>query len=625
MITIDNKKEKTIVLSFLLLFFIVSVFIIFNTENSFGGGDHFAHFKLANWGWKYPKLLFSHWGKPVFTILISPFAQLGINFARMYNVIAGIITAFFTWKLSKELNIKNSWVVVVLVLFTPLYFILMFTSLTEITFSLFLIISLYLFFKNKYILSVIIISFLPLIRTEGIVLFPLFIVAFILKKQWKTLPLFTVGFFLISLSGLPFHNSFWWLITEMPYKGSAADIYGHGELLHFIYRTKEILGIPIAFMFIIGLVVELTKYFRAKPVSINNQFYYLLLIPGIYFTFLAAHSYAWWKGIGNSLGLIRVIGAVTPLAALISLSGFNAILEIFSKYIRIKIILAATILLLVIDVGVTRHKYGFKMSEPQKVLVEASNYIKSNNLDKNKIYCYDSFIPYSLGIDPYDNSRCSPWGTPKVPVVSEAIPNNSIIMWDAHFGPNEGRTPLEKLINDPGLKLLKVFEPKTPFKVLGGYYYAVYIFQKQPSNRKINLDLSFDFEKNGSDEKAYSGNKSFHLKPTQTYFGIFENNINNLCTKGCYFQINGKIYSDKKFDKEKLLLVFSSEKNGKSEFYKAFSLTVTEPEEWNDFSFLISLPATLDKNNLLKIYFWNKGKTDCFLDDIKLKSMLITD
>jgi len=62
MMRFDRKKELTLVLSLLAIFFLASVVIIFNTENSFGGGDPFSHFKLAYWGWKYPRLLFDDWG-----------------------------------------------------------------------------------------------------------------------------------------------------------------------------------------------------------------------------------------------------------------------------------------------------------------------------------------------------------------------------------------------------------------------------------------------------------------------------------------------------------------------------------------------------------------------------------
>ena len=622
MTTPGYKKEQTIVFTLLALFLLTAVIIIFNTENSFGGGDHFTHFKLAYWGWKYPRLLFNHWGKPVFTLLVSPFAQLGMNFARLYNVLTGILTAFLTWKLSRELKLTHTWLVVLLVLFTPVYFSLMFTVLTEVTFSMLLILSLLLFFQKKYIWSAVVISFLPLVRTESIVLLPLFLIAFGLKNQWKALPFFAVGFFLISWMGRPFYKSFWWLITEMPYKGNAANIYGHGNLFHFIEHTRNILGYPIAGLFCIGFVLGLWIWIKKDRFQLNQRFYFLLLIPGSYLLFLAAHSYVWWKGIGNSLGLLRVIGAVTPLAAVTALAGFDILTDIFSRYRKTAAALSALFMLWIVYTGSTTNLDGFKKSKPQKILAQACNYLKQKGLIKYKIYYFSNYVPYQLGTDPYDN-RCSSWGVPRTVKISDAIPDSSIIVWDAHFGPNEGRTPLSKLLDDNGLQVLNIFKPETPFKVLGGYDYAVYIFQKKPSSTANGLNIIYNFEKEGTGRNAFSGRKSYHLIPGQLYFGLLEKNTCDFCNQTCLLTVSGEIYPQKQLSPKALLLVISREENGKNIFYKTFPFPNCVPGQWNHFIFSMKLTPSSDSKETLKIYFWNRKKADCFLDDLHLKVMKI--
>ena len=623
MATPDNKKEQTIVLTFLAFFMVGAIIIVFNTDNSFGGGDHFTHFKLAYWGWKYPRLLFSHWGKPVYTLLVSPFARLGMNYARLYNVLAGTVTAFLAWRLSLELKLAHSRLVVLFVLFTPVYFILMFTALTEITFSLFLVLSLLLFFREKYIWSAVVISFLPLIRTESIVLLPVFLLAFGLKKQWKALPFFATGFLLISFSGMPFHKSFWWLITEMPYKGNAAGIYGHGTLFHFIHHTRDILGYPLAGLFCIGFVFVLWAWAKQDHFKINRRFYFLLLIPGSYLLYLSAHSYVWWKGIGNSLGLIRVIGAVTPLAAITALSGFDVLMTAFAKYKKTETVLAGLLVLWIVAAGVKTHSYGFKKSPPQKIVTQACRFLKVNHLDRFKIYYFSNYVPYELGMDPYDSRRAS-WGLPRTPVISDALPDSSIIVWDAHFGPNEGGVPLEKLLNDKGLQVLNIFRPKVPFKVLGGYDYVVYIFQKKKPTVTNGLNISYTFEKNGTRNHAFSGKRSYFLAPGRLYFNLLEKNTKDFCTRNSIITVSGEIYPVKKMLPEGLLLVFSREVNGKSLFYKTFSLAGTVPGRWNHFVFDLKLMPALNAKEVLKVYFWNKGKTGAYLDNIRLNVSPVT-
>jgi len=486
----------------LLLGFIAGVVAILTTNISYGGGDSTQHYNLARWGLIHPKLLFNHWGKPVLTILMSPFAQFGINGARAYNLFMGFATAFTIWKIAEYLKFKNASLSLIFVLFTPVYFILLFTPLTEITYSFFVSLSVLLFFKKKYYFSAIVFSFTPLIRTEGIVLFPLFILAYSLKKKFFTIPLLSVGFFLISLLGYSFYDDFWWLITEMPYSGSAKDIYGSGSLFHFINDTKGILGYPLGFLFLFGLICSIRDWYNKAKLSISKIFFFILLIPGSYIVFLAAHSFVWWQGMGNSLGLVRVIGSVTPLAALTALFGFNRAADFVSlKNKFLAIFLKFGFIILIIILGITTHKRGLKLSRPQQLVKQAANYAIDNNLNKHKVYFFDPFAVFALDMDPYDNKICN-WGLPNKEIPSIGIPDSSIIFWDAHFGSNEGRIYLENLKNDKELSILKVIRPTQPFKVLGGYDYAVYIFQKIPkkainkesTNTNLVKDIYLDFE-----------------------------------------------------------------------------------------------------------------------------------
>ena len=51
--------------------------------------------------------------------------------------------------------------------------------------------------------------------------------------------------------------------------------------------------------------------------------YLIIFLP--FLSYFCLHSFLWWKGMGGSMGLIRVITAVIPLASLICLKGFNLI------------------------------------------------------------------------------------------------------------------------------------------------------------------------------------------------------------------------------------------------------------------------------------------------------------
>jgi hypothetical protein len=59
------------------------------------------------------------------------------------------------------------------------------------------------------------------------------------------------------------------------------------------------------------------------------------------------------------------------------------------------------------------------------------------------------------------------------------IPTDAIIIWDAHFGPNEGQLPLDRLLHNEHFELLKKFVPEHPFKTLNAYDYEIYIFRRK--------------------------------------------------------------------------------------------------------------------------------------------------
>jgi hypothetical protein len=58
------------------------------------------------------------------------------------------------------------------------------------------------------------------------------------------------------------------------------------------------------------------------------------------------------------------------------------------------------------------------------------------------------------------------------------ILEGEVVVWDAHFSPNEGRLPLERLMNNQGFRLIHLVRPEKTFKVLGGYEYEIYIFKR---------------------------------------------------------------------------------------------------------------------------------------------------
>lgn len=610
--------------------FILSIFIIFTTQNYFGGGDTFQHYSLAHWGWKYPYLLFDHWGKPVFTILASPFAQMGFKGMQFFNLVLGFGTALVLWKLGKVVGLKNNFLTPLFVLSIPIYVPLIFSALTEVSFSFFISLSILLFFKKRYILSAVMLSTIPLIRTESVVVLPLFMLAFLLKRKYLHILLFTTAFWIISFFGMPYYdNDFWWLFTHMPYSGSARDIYGSGTWYHFFYNTIDsypITGKIAGLLFTIGLILLLVRWIKNDKFKNTTTFNLLLLVAGSYIVFFAAHSFVWWQGMGNSLGLQRVIGSVTPLAAFMGMIGLDFILNRISGINNnYKAILGYVIVATIFYTGIKDYRHKFRPSYPQQVMNGVADYIIENDLLTNKIYFFSQYVVFKLGIDPYDNEKCVKYLQNKH-FPSMGLPDGSLIIWDAHFGANEGRINLESLENDSALYELKTFKPAVPFKVLGGHDYQVKIFKKdisRISNQYPVINYSFESNSpNTTTELSYTGNSSLKVTKSMEYLPGLISHMNETFIKPGMFEISveGNFLVKDTSDIE-LFMVSDIRHDNNIVFYDYTNISnsITKTDAWINIKRSVVTPQFETPDLLANVFIWNKTKSEFYVDDVVYK------
>jgi hypothetical protein len=346
--------------------------------------------------------------------------------------------------------------------------------MTEVLFAFVIILAVYLFLKQRYIASAIVISFLPFARTEGIVIIPCFFLALIYLKQYTQVLFLATGCILYTIIGGFYYDDFLWLITKMPY-GDASALYGHGKFLDFIFAYGEITGKIIGLLLLVGSLYLMIHFIRKKDSTSTLEF---LLILAPFTLYLFFHSFLWWKGMGGSLGLTRVMAGVMPLAALLALKGWNFVMgyKLFSKkYLQIG--LSVVLAFFIIKTTTAMYSLPIKLDGPPKLIKEASDWLKESDYDDKKMYYYDPLFFQMLDISPYDTTRIQEL-IPNREKPEEGIAIGEIVLWDAHFSANEGGLPLERMQKNEHFQTLKVFTPEYPFTVLGGYNYEIHIFQK---------------------------------------------------------------------------------------------------------------------------------------------------
>jgi hypothetical protein len=298
-----------------------------------------------------------------------------------------------------------------------------------------------------------------------------------LQRQWKVLPWLFFGTFFYSVAGSFHYRNLLWLLHEMPYQGQAAALYGKGPLVHFIEASKFIFGLPLAAMVVLGGAAWVGKWRKGAPGSPRDMWLALLVGYMPFLVYFAAHSIAWWKGWGNSLGLIRVMAAVIPPAALLGALAWDqaaGILRLPAKYMGI---ITGILCLLLTLIPFTIYTLPVPLEGEQKLVREASEWLKESGYAKEKIHYFDPFFPHYLDKDPFDREGMHLF------VYDTAHPEKNIqagelVLWDAHFGPNEGGLPLSLLRDHSGFRLVRKFTPAHPFMTLGGQEYGIYIFQR---------------------------------------------------------------------------------------------------------------------------------------------------
>lgn len=440
--------KNNIVFVVLLVYAILAALTIFYFDGTGDAGDSINHYLYAKFAPSHPHLFFNHWAKPVYSLLVSPFAQFGFIGVKLFNAIISLLTIFFTFKIAQNLNIKNAIIITIILIFSPLYFILTFSGLTEPLFAFFIAISLYAITKKKYIAACLIISFLPFIRSEGLIIIGVYFLYFLLKREWKLLPLLLFGHVVYSISGFFVFNDFLWVFNKIPY-ARLSSTYGSGKLFHFIEHMIYVIGVPIYFLFWFGIISIVWKSFKKR---ITMELLVLVLFGFLFF--IIAHTLFWYLGIFNSMGLQRVLIGIIPLISIISLIGFNFITEDLFKNKRIPKLFAQALMIGYIIIfpftsnpAAINWERDLNLSEDQQSAIQVASFI-SQDIEPNQRFVFaHPYLSEVLNIDHFDDNERLELTTDFM----NHIKSGDIVIWENWFAVVENGVTKESLDNNEEL------------------------------------------------------------------------------------------------------------------------------------------------------------------------------
>jgi len=500
---------------------VVMVLLALIADGTGDEGDSVYHYLFARYAFMHPNNFFNHWAKPLFVMIAAPAAQFGITGLKILNVVFWGIQLYCILKIAEHFEIKSTWLLSIFAILAPMNVTHTLSGLTEPMFAAWLSISMLLMLRRQYAAAYILFSFLPFVRSEGLILLcPLLLYA-LWRRHYGYLLLFPLGHVVMAVAGEPFHGDYWWVFNKMTYLG-LVSAYGHGPWDHFINLMPRVIGIALSLMLIAGMIYGFFKLIAGgqwfRDTFARDEAW---LVYGMFLSYFAAHTIFWWKGMFNSFGLIRVMLGIMPAMLLICLRGWNMLATGFSMLHR----RAEMVALVLFLAGLAWSFFGrlswdedFRLSAAQRSLYKASEAILQKFPDKaeNVYYleAYAAAIP--LGLDVFDERHTR---EAYRLYSGEPVPPNSIVIYDDWFFGHEARTPLAWLEQDKRLTPMGVFEGNTV--VEKGL--LTHVFYVQPDSVDHDWQFQYTWDTLSESPKVVDigGRRAFMIDSRQPYSSAF--------------------------------------------------------------------------------------------------------
>lgn len=509
---IDKDFSKYIWLIIPILTIIYFIFSLYS--KGFYQDDEVAHYINMRDFWTNPWIIMSNWGKPGWKIFLEIPSLFGYKTVLLTNSLITAVTSFFIIKLAKAMKMRNSLLAGIFFAFQPLIFQLSFRSYAEIFTGLLLVMTLYFYFKDRFLLSALFCGLAFTARQETALLCMIMAVYFIIQKKY--LPIIFLGIFpfLLNFLGFLHTGDYFWVWSEMKNLGEF-NLGIERSFFHYFGVYIYIVG-PIVFtFFILGVIAPYFSKLEFKEFKKKEFLVYIFFFVQFLFQcYLVAK--------GTNPGSWRYILQAAPFASLIALIGFNQVTNMKEKkyilpslfaiilltllflskestgllitekseYIKLAIILILTagsivliqwnkekqylqflLLTILLMFGFTFYSEKPKEQSPENSIVkQVADFYESNYKNAPEVLYDHSLVLFYGNISGQEKTK---FKILNIKSLDEA-PKGSLILWDSHysFRPEyKNDTKLENLQNNPNFKLVNQF-------VSTDKRFAVYIFEK---------------------------------------------------------------------------------------------------------------------------------------------------
>ncbi|HQQ94330.1 MAG TPA: hypothetical protein PLQ93_07235 [Bacteroidia bacterium] len=435
----------------LIVYVVIGLITIRLCDGTGDVGDSVMHYLYARSAMQHPELYFDHWAKPLFVLLASVFTPFGFPGIKLFNLINTVLALYFTWKIALRLNLPRPSLAMLFAACAPLYFAHTFSGLTEPMFAMILAWAWFLALSKRVLASCILVSFLPYVRSEGLIMAGVLGLYLMLTANWRYLPLLLTGSVVYGFAGYFVYGTVFWVFTGIPY-ATISSVYGSGQLLHFVDQLYYVLGLPFTILFWLGFLVLLLHAIQKRNKVEEN----ILILLG-FAAFFVAHSLFWYLGIFNSMGLKRVLLCIMPIMALVALYGFNALYGLLGrtvpgagKWIGRVLVVYCLVFPFTPNPSALNIQRDLMLTMEQKLAIDVGNHL-SKKQKSEALFIYDHlYFSEVLGLDHFDLNRHRAIDSAEL---SQAPPG-SILIWENLYAEKKSGLTREALDKRKDLRLL---------------------------------------------------------------------------------------------------------------------------------------------------------------------------
>ena len=499
----------------LLIPLLVILYYWFSTGSTgFYQDDEIGHYRNIRQFWGDPFSIMGNQPKPGWKILLVVPGLFGFTGVALMHCLIAALTVAMTYKLGRAMNMKNASVGALFLAAQPLFLQISFRSYSEITAALFLVLSLYFYYREQWIWAAITSSYIFSIRQEFALVSIGLGVIFLLKRQW--IPFVLLGWTPVALAliGWVATGNPTWLLDDMQRIGLGVEV-PHKPFWHYFETYVYMVGPVVYALLFVGYLKHFLPFDRAKEQISEHGF--------LFFTFTI--MFAWsvisaWDvpDFGANPGHWRYMLSIAPLTALYAVMGLNTLFDARNRTLALSslgifalisiaflardtnglvlidqarydhvavtigvLLLAAlfmgvrmmngsvlVVLLLAAAVGWTLYaEKPRKLDTEASIVKQAAEWYTQQPEDfrERPLYGNHVLFRYFSDIDINDHNRDRGL---HIETLAEAEPG-SIVVWDSHYGYSQfgGNVPMEFFEENPDYRFLQQFvAPDRSFGVL---------------------------------------------------------------------------------------------------------------------------------------------------------------